>query len=124
WYDREVAGGHAWWNEILGQIRECDLFIFILTPKSLNSQACRAECTYASRLQKRVLPVLCHEGVKVNLLPPELSTIQFVDYRAQDKQAAFAMVKALDDVPEAVPLPDPPPTEPPVPISYLVPIDF
>ncbi len=119
WYDREVAGGQAWWNEILQQIRECDLFIFILTPRSLESQACRAEYTYASRLQKRILPVLCHDGVKVNLLPPELSQIQFVDYRAQDKQAAFGMVKAFNGVPEAVPLPDPLPSEPPVPISYL-----
>ena len=119
WYDREVAGGQSWWNAILGQIRECDLFIFVLTPHSLDSQACRNEYTYASALRKRVLPVLCQDGVKVNLLPPELSVIQFVDYRGQDKQAAFALVKALQDVPQATPLPDPLPTEPPVPLSYL-----
>ena len=57
WYDREVAGGQSWWNAILGQIRDCDLFIFILTPRSLDSQACRNEYTYASALHKRVLPV-------------------------------------------------------------------
>ena len=119
WYDREVAGGQAWWNAILRQIRECDLFVFILTPRSLESQACRAEFSYASRLQKRILPVLCREGVKVNLLPPEFSAIQFVDYRAQDKQAAYAMVRALHSVPESAPLPHPLPAEPPVPTSYL-----
>jgi hypothetical protein len=119
WYDREVAGGQAWWNAILRQIRECDLFIIILTPKSLESQACRAEHSYASRLQKTILPVLCRDGVKVNLLPPELSVIQFVDYRTQDKQAAYAMVRSLHGVPESAPLPDPLPPEPPVPISYL-----
>jgi hypothetical protein len=119
WYDREVAGGQVWWDAILRQIRECDLFVFILTPKSLESQACRAEYKYASRLPKKILPVLCHDGVKVNLLPTELSLIQYVDYRAQDKQAAYAMVRAFQDVPEADPLPDPLPPEPPVPISYL-----
>ena len=119
WYDREVAGGQSWWNAILGQIRDCDLFIFILTPRSLDSQACRNEYTYASALHKRVLPVLCQDGVKVNLLPPELSMIQFVDYRGQDKQAAFALVKALQDVPQATALPVPLPPEPPVPVSYL-----
>jgi len=119
WYDREVAGGQSWWNAILGQIRECDVFIFIMTPRSLDSQACRNEYTYASTLRKRVLPVLCQDGVKVNLLPAELSVIQFVDYRGQDKQAAFALVKALQDVPQATPLPDPLPAEPPVPVSYL-----
>jgi hypothetical protein len=45
--------------------------------------------------------------------------IQFVDYRAQDKQAAYAMVKSLHGLPESAPLPDPLPPEPPVPISYL-----
>jgi TIR domain len=119
WYDREVAGGQSWWNAILGQIRECDLFIFILTPRSLDSQACRSEYAYASALRKRVLPVLCRDGVKINVLPAELSVIQFVDYRSQDKQAAFALVKALQDVPQATPLPDPLPAEPPVPVSYL-----
>ena len=119
WYDREVTGGQSWWNAILGQIRDCDLFVFILTPRSLDSQACRSEYTYASALHKRVLPVLCQDGVKVNLLPPELSKIQFVDYRGQDKQAAFALVKALQDVPQAIPLPVPLPAEPAVPVSYL-----
>lgn len=119
WYDREVTGGQSWWNAILGQIRDCDLFVFILTPRSLDSQACRSEYTYASALRKRVLPVLCQDGVKDNLLPPELSVIQYVDYRGQGKQAAFALVKSLQDVPQAVPLPNPLPAEPPVPVSYL-----
>ncbi|HVO92687.1 MAG TPA: toll/interleukin-1 receptor domain-containing protein, partial [Terriglobales bacterium] len=119
WYDREVTGGQSWWNAILGQIRDCDLFIFVLTPHSLDSQACRCEYSYASALRKRILPVLCQDGVKINLLPPELSVIQFVDYRGQDKQAAFALVKSLQDVPQAVPLPNPLPAEPPVPLSYL-----
>ena len=106
-------------NAILGQIRDCDLFVFILTPRSLDSQACCSEYTYASALHKRVLPVLCQDGVKVSLLPPELSKIQSVDCRGQDKQAAFALVKALQDVPQAIPLPVPLPAEPAVPVSYL-----
>ena len=55
----------------------------------------------------------------MNLLPPELSVIQFVDYRAQDKQAAFAIVRAIKEAAVSVPLPDPLPPEPPIPISYL-----
>ena len=119
WYDREVSGGQAWWSAILGQIRESELFAVILTARSLESQACRAEFGYASRLQRTILPVLCDDGVKVSLLPPELSRIQFVDYRAQDKRAAFALANALRLLPEPVPLPDPLPSEPPVPLSYL-----
>jgi len=119
WFDREVLGGQAWWSTILRQIRECDLYILILTPHSLDSQACRAEYTYAAQLKRNVLPVLCQDGVKVSLLPPELSMIQFLDYRAQDKHAAFAIVRAIKEAPEATPLPDPLPPEPPIPLSYL-----
>jgi len=119
WFDREVIGGQAWWNAILRQIRECDLCILVLTPQLLESKACRAEFTYASQLNKTILPVLCHDGVKVNLLPPELSKIQFVDYRAQDKSAAFALLKAIQAAPPPLPPPNPLPAEPSVPISYL-----
>ena len=42
WFDREVLGGQAWWSTILQQIRESDLYVLILTPQSLASQACRS----------------------------------------------------------------------------------
>jgi TIR domain-containing protein len=119
WYDREISGGQSWWNAILRQIRESDLFILAMTQKSLNSEACRAEFDYAERLNKRIMPVLCHAEVRINLLPPELMKIQFVDYCAQDKNAAFALVRALQHLPEAVPPPQSEVPEPAVPQSYL-----
>ena len=39
WFDQDLSGGHQWWEEILKQIRECDVFIFILSPESLDSIA-------------------------------------------------------------------------------------
>jgi hypothetical protein len=119
WFDREVVGGQAWWSTILRQIRECDLCVLVLTPQLQDSHACRAEYTYALQLNRTILPVLCHDGVKINQLPPELSKIQYVDYRAQDKQAAFSIVKAIQAAPKPAPLPHPLPPEPPAPMSYL-----
>ncbi len=87
------------------------------SPRLLDFRACRSEYNYASALHKRVLPVLCQDGVKVNLLPPELSKIQFVDYRGQD--GGFCLSEVLQDVPHAIPLPVPLPAEPAVPVSYL-----
>jgi hypothetical protein len=40
WYDTEISGGQSWWDTILAQIRESDLFILLMTTKSLNSEAC------------------------------------------------------------------------------------
>ncbi len=119
WCDRELTGGQAWWHAILGQIQDCDLFVFILTPGSLESQACGSELGYARSLAKRVLPVLCDDGVKTNLLPPDLSTIEYVDYVARDKSAAMRLFRALTHLPDAVPPPSPPPAEPAIPMSYL-----
>ena len=27
WFDQVLTGAHEWWNEVLGRIRACDLFI-------------------------------------------------------------------------------------------------
>jgi TIR domain len=56
WFDRELSG-QVWWNQILTRIRECNVFVFVLTPRSLGSVACRRECDYAAALRKPILPV-------------------------------------------------------------------
>jgi hypothetical protein len=66
------------------------------------------------------VPVLTTDGgVSLNLLPPALSQIQFVDYRSKDRDAVLRLVRALTALP--APLPDPLPAPPVVPLSYLAP---
>ena len=119
WFDQDLPGGKVWWDHVLTQIHECDLFVYALSPSSLDSYACKNECSYAFALNKTILPVLVSEGVSVNLLPSNLSTIQYVDYRPQDRQAAISLAKAVQNVPAPVAMPDPLPAPPEVPISYL-----
>src|ERR1041384_4491565 len=92
WFDRELTGGHEWWNDILATIRACDLFIFALTPLSLDSYPCRLEYEYAHQLQKRILPIML-TSIEARRLPQALQRLQFVDYRKQDKVQAFAVSK-------------------------------
>jgi hypothetical protein len=119
WFDKDLVGGQAWWDQILGRIRACDVLVFVLDEKSLASGACRAEWLYAAALGKSILPVLVADGVSNNLLPPALQQTQFVDYRRQDRQAALRLARALADSPPAGGLPDPLPVAPDLPISYL-----
>ncbi len=119
WLDQQLSGGQAWWERILLQVRECDVFVFALSPESLDSTACKREYQYASELGKPILPVLVAEGVSTNLLPAALSAIQFVDYRIQDRDAALRLARALASAPTPTPLPDPLPPAPEIPISYL-----
>src|SRR5260221_6066491 len=73
WFDRELTrtGGQKWWETILLNIRQCDLFIFALTPRSLASEACQREYRYAYALNKRILPIML-EVVDIPTLSPEL----------------------------------------------------
>ena len=122
WHDQTLTGGQRWWDNILANIRESEIFIFALSPESWESEACRSELSYVVKLGKPILPVLVSDGININLLPPPLNEIQVTDYRRRDKEAAFALVKSINMVPPAAPLPDPLPTPPPVPMSYLMPI--
>ena len=119
WFDQELIGGHDWWNNIISAIYHCDLFIFALTPDSLESTPCRLEYTYASKLNKRVLPVLLRDGVNPSLLPNELQRLQFVDYRAADKPAYQRLLAAIANLPPPQPPPDPLPAPPEAPVSPL-----
>lgn len=119
WFDRELSGGQAWWDHILTSIRRCDIFVFLLTPDSLESTACRRECNYADALGKPILPVLVADNVSIPRLPPMLSQIHFVDSRQIDRESLLQLWLALRKVPPPGPEPDPLPDPPPVPLSYL-----
>lgn len=119
WMDQELSGGQIWWDQILEQIRACDVFVFALSQKALDSVPCQREFNYADKLGKPILPVLVAEVVSLNLLPPELSQIQFVDYLKQDRETVLNLARAFTSVPTPKPLPDPLPEPPDVPISYL-----
>jgi hypothetical protein len=119
WVDRQLSGGQHWWSEVLRQIRECDVFVFALSPDAVNSQACESEYAYAAALGKPILPVLVKSGVSDTLLPRALAGIQQVDYTGLDKAALSALVRGLSSVAEAGELPAPLPAEPEVPATYL-----
>jgi hypothetical protein len=126
WLDQRLTGGQAWWDEILLQIRSCDLFIIALTRRSLKSQACRRELSYARDLGRPILPLRLAD-LSDWQLPEVLSRAQVADYskRASRDNAgvtcAFALrdaVEKLTQVP-APTLPEPLPTPPEIPTSYV-----
>ena len=61
WFDEDLAGGQRWWDEILRQIREGDLFVFAIAPDSIDSRACRREGRYAHDLGKGILPIVAND---------------------------------------------------------------
>lgn len=119
WFDHHLTGGQKWWDNILSEIRKCEIFVAALTLDSLESRACRREAKYASDLRKILLPVRLSDKVLPNSLPPDLSELQWVDYSRPDKQALKNLQRTLRYLPKSPPLPDSLPDAPAVPISYL-----
>jgi hypothetical protein len=119
WYDQELEGGQVWWDKILEAIRQCDVVLFALTPKALDSRPCQLEYTYANALNRHIIPVLLDTGVNTRLLPNILQERQIVDYVNRDKASFKSLSTALRNLPPAPPLPDPLPTPPATPISPL-----
>src|SRR5215510_2398525 len=76
WFDHELNGGQSWWDNILANIRSCQIYIFALTKEALDSVACRRELDYAKALQKSSLPVLLENDISMAIVPRYLSNVQ------------------------------------------------
>jgi hypothetical protein len=122
WIDELLRGGQEWWDEVLARIRQCDLYVFAITARSLNSDPCTEELRYADSLRRPLLPVKMGT-VDDDFLPPILARAQFVDYREPTRQAVVALAAALATFGAADPLPSPLPDPPPIPQSQLYDLD-
>ena len=99
WFDQEsIASGSDFQQEIYQGIKVSDNFVFILSPRSVNSPYCKDEVEYAASLNKRFVTVL-HRQVNTNDLHPELAKVQWIDFNGDkgDFNANFnQLVRTLD----------------------------
>jgi hypothetical protein len=119
WFDDDLGGGEAWWNEILEQIRSCEVFIVALSNHLLGSKPCQAELRYAKALQRPVLPVRI--GPVDSMRANPLASLQVIDYQNPTVDTSIQLVSAVHALAaQQPPLPSPLPDEPPVPFAYLM----
>lgn len=118
WFDTELTGtgGQRWWDNILEQIRTCDLFIFALSAEALDSEACRREYTYAAQLNKNIFPILISQNAARRALPKELAQIQWVEL---DSPHAMDEIQASVEKLHPFPLPDDLPLPPSAPLKRI-----
>ncbi|WP_204151648.1 TIR domain-containing protein [Leptolyngbya sp. CCY15150] len=81
WFDQEsIAVGTAdFQQEIYQGIESADIFLFILSPRSVKSPYCADEVEYAAKLNKRFVTVL-HQSIDSSTLHPELAKVQWLDF--------------------------------------------
>lgn len=117
WLDSELTGRQAW-DEVLQQLRICDVTVVLISWAALRSQACIQQRRYAASLGKTIIP-LTVEQIGSDLLPPDLARLQVIDYWDPNEEAAFQLLGAIMRAPAAGRLPDPLPEPPPLPTSPL-----
>ena len=89
WYDTSIQGGADWWKQIQTEIHACQVFLYLISDKSVNSIYCIDELTFALKHHKPVLQVLLPtlEVEDMATLPEDvqsqLRSDQYVDLRDQ-----------------------------------------
>ncbi len=124
WYDEHRYGGDIWWDDLLWNLKACDIFIYLISPQSVEATYCRAEYAEALRLRKQILPVVIRDETPV---PADMEVLPVVNmvgpFDASSVGELLAALKQLEYRFSKAPLPplDPMPTPVP-PVIDDVPI--
>ncbi len=76
WIDDRIDYGSRWPREIEARLRECDLFILVMSPNSYESEWVQNELSFAKKLGKPIYPLLLEGDVWM-----QLHITQFVDVK-------------------------------------------
>jgi WD40 repeat protein len=118
WFDEELIGAELWWQRILDEIEQTEVFIFALSPEATESAFCRAEFQYALDLNKPILPIMLKQA---ELPIGRLQETQYLDARKlNSSDIVFALTRSLLNLQKALstgayPAPDPLPPRPKLP---------
>lgn len=77
WFDHQLLPGEKWQEVLYEEISRSDVFVYALSPESVNSQWCQWEYETAAKLGKRILPILLQKNTP---LPEELKQYQYADF--------------------------------------------
>ncbi|MET0696763.1 MAG: TIR domain-containing protein [Acidimicrobiia bacterium] len=117
WVDRELRGGEDWWHSILEEIQSVDIFLFVLSPDSARSRACRRELTYARAVNRPIIPIMVR-NVEMERAPDELQQINVMDFLNPSVRSWMRLMTNIQETPQQQ-LPNPLPEAPGVPIADL-----
>ena len=106
WFDQEsiAAGSANFETEIRRGIAASDHFLFILSPRAVNSPYCASEVEYAARLHKRFLTLL-YQPINSQDLHPSLAKVQWIDCIPKNhsfEESFRHIIRVLDTDPDHV----------------------
>lgn len=98
WVDVDIPGGAQWRERVRRGIEACKALIFVMSPDSVTSDACRQELEAARSLNKLIIPVVYRDVPDERSLPVGLSDLEWVLLREADDEAVGVarLVEALE----------------------------
>ncbi len=82
WFDEDLMPGEEWREKLLSGIVDCDIFIFLVSPDSLDSEFCKKEFAQAQGARKRIIPLLVRETdfkLVQNEISKDVISLQLLD---------------------------------------------
>jgi hypothetical protein len=105
WLDTDqLQAGDLWEEQItqaIDKTLERGALVLLMSEASLRSVSVRNEVRQALARKGRVIPCLVHGTT--NAVPPELRTIQWLDFSPSYERGLSTLVDALNAPPDAVP---------------------
>jgi hypothetical protein len=81
WYDRfNIGVGNQWTEEIVKGIRDCRVFLLVLSPDSTASANVRKEVDLAQRYDKRIVPLMWRKVEIPVAMEYQLAGIQWIEF--------------------------------------------
>jgi hypothetical protein len=117
-YDRDLTGGQRWWDTLLDQIVNSDVFVPVLSDEYRESEACRSEADWAEALDVPFLPVTVVPQLP-GMYAPMIAESNWVSYDSTDRNALADLSRAVAAT-QPTARPEPLPERPHIPLSYLV----
>ncbi|MGJ3238789.1 MAG: TIR domain-containing protein [Anaerolineae bacterium] len=105
WVDWEdILPTVDWWQAIQGAIEEADVFAFVITPESVQSDICRDEIQHAMDNNKRFIPILYKSvnAIDSSVIHPAVRTHNWIDFSDEAKfdDALDKLVESFSLAPE------------------------
>ena len=66
WYDDGIKYDSEWADDIIKHLKECEVFIYLVSSNSLNSENCKDEIHSARELHKNFINVIIDDNVELN----------------------------------------------------------
>ncbi len=75
WWDVDILPIQDWWSTILDEIETCEIFLFVVSEKAVQSPYCLAELAYATGRNRPILPFIVDDH-KQYKMPPEVTPMR------------------------------------------------